>query len=118
MVQLSTSNLKEWMATCYEPTSEHGTGWRGHWPTLSTMGQRSSWNDPRAQVFSKVNDIIIDQGHKGAYFFILELVDGMDTHRKNRHDDCDQLRHLPEVTPYTAWLSDLSRRAPMWEVHV
>ena len=87
-------------------------------PPWSAIGQRSSWNDPRAQVFSKVNDIIIDQGHKGAYFFILEMVDGMNTHRKTRHGNCDNLRHLPEMTPYNTRLSDLSRRAPMWEVHV
>ena len=54
---------------------------------------------------------IIDQGHKGAHFFILEMVPGMD----EMHSLNDRTRHS---TPVADWLADLSSRAPMWEVHV
>ena len=80
-------------------------------PPWSQCGKRGSWTDPRAQVFGKVSDIIVDQGHKAAHFFILEMVPGMDEMRswnvRTRHS-----------TPFAAWLADLSTRAPMWEVHV
>ena len=80
-------------------------------PPWSDCGKHGSWADNRAQVFWKVNDIIIDQGHKGALFFILENVTGMD----KKHSGDDRTRH---PTPFAEWLADLSTRAPMWEVHV
>ena len=58
-------------------------------PPWSQCGKRGSWTDPRAQVFWKVSDIIIDQGHKGARFFILEMVPGMD----EMHSRNDRTRH-------------------------
>ena len=80
-------------------------------PPWSQSGKRGSWTDPRAQVFWKVTDIIIGQGHKAAHFFILEMVPGMD----QRPSWNDRTQHS---TPFSAWPADLSTRAPMWEVHV
>ena len=89
-------------------------------PPWSNSGKHGSWADTRSQVFWKVNDIIVDQGHKGALFFILEMVTGIDA----MHSGGDRPRHHPDgdrprqQTPLAEWLSDLSARAPMWEVHV
>ena len=82
-------------------------------PPWSLIGKRGSWNDVRSRVWWKVTDILIDQGFKGAHFFILEIVSGMDTGGGHQGD---RSRH--HSTPYQEWLETLTEAAPMWEVHV
>ena len=78
-------------------------------PPWSTIGLQCGWSDVRAQVFLKVTDIIVDQGYKGAYFFLLEMVEGMEHNRA---------RDAEAESPHIAWVADLGIRAPMWEIHV
>ena len=92
-------------------------------PPWSAIGKGQSWNDKRADVFLKVTDILKDQGKKGAYFFILEMVPGMDTphsedpsNEAGRKSQSDCTWH--GQTPFEKWLEALTRDAPMWEVHV
>ena len=77
------------------------------------IGKRGSWNDVRSQVWWKVTDILIDQGQKGAWFFIVEIVSGMNTRQAGA--DRDRSRH-DASTPYQEWLDILSQDAPMWDV--
>ena len=83
-------------------------------PPWSRIGRRASWNDVRSKVWWKVTDILVDQGKKGASFFILEIVIGMDTHQAGANRD--RSRHDVN-TSYQEWLVIFSRDAPMWEVH-
>ena len=84
-------------------------------PPWSSIGKRGSWEDDRSRVWWKVTDILIDQGQKGSWFFILEIVVGMDTHQAGAGGDRSR-RHAD--TPYQEWLALFSKEAPMWEVHV
>ena len=84
-------------------------------PPWSSIGKRGSWEDERSRVWWKVTDILIDQGRKGSWFFILEIVIGMDTHQAGAGGD--RSRHHAD-TPYGEWLAIFSKEAPMWEVHV
>ena len=85
-------------------------------PPWSTIGLQHGWSDVRAQVFMKVTDVIVDQGYKGAYFFLLEMVEGMAKQQASAKHDLAQDAQ-PE-SPHTAWVADLGVRAPMWEIHV
>ena len=85
-------------------------------PPWSMIGERGSWDDPRAAVFNKVTDIIVDQGKKGCKFFIVEMVEGMDTipgtGDRSRHSSSSG----SSLSPYQEWFEDLSRRAPVWRL--
>jgi len=72
-------------------------------PPWSSIGKRSNTSDPRERVFRKVSDIIVDQGHKGAFFFILEMVPGIQ-HRQQGHAS----------SYHQEWIQELRRRAPQW----
>ena len=87
-------------------------------PPWSMIGKRGSWDDPRAAVFHKVTDIIVDQGWKGATFFILEMVAGMDTHTASQSDSSSGDRSRHSLTPFGEWLTQLCNAAPMWHVQV
>ncbi len=39
-------------------------------PPFSSIGRGLEDSDPRAAVFSRLSDILVDQGHKGACFFV------------------------------------------------
>jgi len=81
-------------------------------PPWSDIGLQHGWDDARAAVFQKVTDIIVDQGHKGAYFFIVEMVEGMS------HIRARDAQYPCPASPHTVWVAELGERAPMWEVHV
>ena len=49
----------------------------------SNIGLRMHGADPRSAVLEKVTEIIADQGHKGAFFFIVEMVPGAFANRRN-----------------------------------
>lgn len=72
-------------------------------PPWSSIGLRAGADDSRAKVWRKVNEILQDQGKKGAIFFIIEMVAGMSHKRK---DEPTSFHHR--------WLDDLAEVAPMW----
>ena len=77
----------------------------------SNIGLRMHAADPRAAVLEKVTEIIADQGHKGAFFFIVELVPGAFANRSSRAAKLGD-------SHYAAWLRDLRPRAPMFNLTV
>ena len=72
----------------------------------SHMGVRRREDDERASVLDKVTAIIADQGRKGAYFFIIEMVGGMMDRRTKQG--------LP--SRYHVWLTDVTTAAPMFNI--
>ena len=74
-------------------------------PPFSRIGARLGKKDPRARVHARVTDILVDQGWKHCFFFIVEQVPGMMTASRNgSHSDWDE------------WIDELTKRAPMWRV--
>ena len=64
-------------------------------------------NDPRAAVHARVTDILVDQGWKHSFFFIVEQVPGMMARPSSAsgggsHSDWEE------------WMLELTQRAPMW----
>ena len=54
-------------------------------PPVSRIGKRLRDKDPRQKVWDTCVDIIIDQGWKGALFFVMEMVPGiLDRDRRGR----------------------------------
>ena len=81
----------------------------------SNIGLRMHAADPRSAVLEKVTEIIADQGHKGAFFFIMEFVPGaFANHRKKSPNPAAELGE----SHYMAWLRDLRPRAPMFNLVV
>ena len=76
-------------------------------PPWSALGSRGGQNDVRSLVFNKVGDVLVSQGHKGASFFILEQVPGIDHNTGKEHEGESFLKEF---------LSDLQCRAPMWRI--
>ena len=74
-------------------------------PPWSSIGARRAQDDPREAVYQKVIDIIVDQGCKGALFFILEMVPGIQHRRRGA-----------SVSYYDSWISELHQRAPQWVI--
>ena len=70
----------------------------------SRQGGRGRENDSRAKVLSKVTEIIADQGHKGAYFFVVEMVIGMMDHVQGQQ------------SRYERWATDIAAQAPMYNI--
>ena len=82
-------------------------------PPFSAIGRRAEWADSRAKVFQRVTDVLVDQGWKGALFFIVEMVEGM---AHQRHGETHG--HRPRgISAHAEWLAELAERAPMWDVH-
>ena len=75
----------------------------------SRIGSKKRRQDSRAGIWDITIDIIIRQGHLGAWFFILENVPGIADHEK---DEALQ----PSILDST--LSKLRTEAPMWMVNV
>ena len=79
----------------------------------SNIGLRMHAADPRSAVLEKVTGILVDQGHKGAFFFIMEFVPGaFANHRKKSPNPAAELGE----SHYMAWLRDLRPRAPMFNL--
>ena len=74
-------------------------------PPVSRIGLRFANEDPRQRVWDRCVDIIIDQGRKGAYFFVLEMVLGV----------TDRPRGGGESVA-TTFRRRLQTEAPMWAV--
>ena len=85
-------------------------------PPWSSQGLQQGWDDIRAQVFMKVTDVIVDQGYKGAHFFLLEMVEGMA--HEAASEKHSRARDAQAESPHTVWVAELGARAPMWEIHV
>ena len=87
---------------------------------VSNIGLRLHAADPRAAVLNKVTEIIADQGRKGAFFFIAELVPGaFANHKKKSLDQSAKVVSSGiEECDYAAWLRDLRPRAPMFNLMV
>ncbi len=77
-------------------------------PPWSRIGRRLRKDDARAKVFDRVTDLIIDQARKGCFFFIVEMVPGM--------NDRSATGHGASETPYQSWLAQLRDAAPTWTV--
>ena len=86
----------------------------------SNIGLRLHAADPRAAVLNKVTEIITDQGRKGAFFFIAELVPGAFANHKKKSLDqsAEVVSSGIEECAYAAWLRDLRPRAPMFNLVV
>ena len=78
-------------------------------PPYSQIGARQGKNDPRAAVHARVTDILVDQGWKHSFFFIVEQVPGMMTLRSTGSGDKSR-------SDWDEWIDELTRRAPMWRV--
>jgi site-specific DNA-cytosine methylase len=70
----------------------------------SRIGSQLREADPRSLVLDAVTRIIADQGRKGAYFFIIEMVPGMR----------DSRAHLGLPSHYDEWLAKVAVVAPMF----
>jgi site-specific DNA-cytosine methylase len=70
----------------------------------SRIGRQLRETDPRSLVLDAVTRIIADQGRKGAYFFIIEMVPGMRDSRAQQG--------LP--SHYDEWLAKVAVAAPMF----
>ena len=78
-------------------------------PPYSMIGARHGKDDPRAAVHARVTDILVDQGWKHSFFFIIEQVPGMMTLRSTGSGDCSR-------SEWDDWIDELKQRAPMWRV--
>ena len=78
-------------------------------PPYSIIGARHGKDDPRAAVHARVTDILVDQGWKHSFFFLIEQVPGMMTLRSTGSGDCTR-------SEFDAWIDELKKRAPMWQV--
>jgi len=81
-------------------------------PPWSSIGQRQGVADPRALVFKKVTEAICHQGRLGCYGFIVEMVEGMD----QRSGRCSTSASGAACSPYSCWLEQLRREAPMFTI--
>ena len=78
-------------------------------PPFSVIGSRQGNDDPRAAVHARVTDILVDQGWKHSFFFIVEQVPGMMTRPSTASGDCSR-------SCWEDWIQELERWAPMWRV--
>jgi len=78
-------------------------------PPYSMIGARHGKDDPRAAVHARVTDILVDQGWKHSFFFIVEQVPGMMTLRSTGSGDCSR-------SDWDDWIDELKQWAPMWRV--
>ena len=76
-------------------------------PPYSTMGARQGHNDPRAAVHARVTDILVDQGWKHSFFFIVEQVPGMMARPSTASGGGSR-------SEWEKWILELRQRAPMW----
>ena len=74
-------------------------------PPWSMIGQRGHMDDIRAQVYEKITLAIIDQGHKGCLFWVVEMVDGIRCKTNGK-----------QISFYEDWLRRLREKAPMWRI--
>lgn len=78
-------------------------------PPFSMIGARQGKNDPRAAVHARVTDILVDQGWKHSFFFIVEQVPGMMARPSTASGGGN-------CSDWDEWISELTQRAPMWRV--
>ena len=74
-------------------------------PPWSTIGSKEGCSDTRSEPFYQFLDILADQGQKGAFFFIMEMVPAQDHCHKGAFR-----------SDHSFWVEALAQRAPMWKV--
>ena len=74
-------------------------------PPWSSIGGRKGHTDLRSGPSDKMVEILEDQGQKGCYFFVVEMVPGQGHRRKGA-----------TLSDHDVWVRDLEVRAPMWQV--
>eukprot|EP00974_Lingulodinium_polyedra_P126301 11197758-Lingulodinium_polyedra.AAC.1 len=73
------------------------------------IGARRGNNDPGAAVFARVADILVDQGWKHSFFFIVEQAPGMMTQPSTGSGDSSR-------SAWVSWIHELMPRAPVRRV--
>ena len=63
--------------------------------------------DPRAAVHARATDILVDQGWKHSFFFIVEQAPGMMARPSSASGDGSR-------SDWEEWIDELAQRAPMW----
>ena len=74
-------------------------------PPWSAIGGRGGNADRRSHPSDKLVDILKDQGQKGCYFFVVEMVPGQ-AHKRSGM----------VVSDHAAWVRKLQVQAPMWDI--
>ena len=75
-------------------------------PPYSRIGARRG-KYPRAAVHARATDILVDQGWKHSFFFIVEQVPGMMARPSSASGDGSR-------SDWEEWSDELTQRAPMW----